>query len=104
MLLDPDTKEELGTCYTMANILDEDVRLAHGAYNITNGERKGIINFSALIANYDVRDEFDVAITSGTSQFHSAQGYIILGPWATTCEGDGFLERDATLRICGLYE
>lgn len=101
VLLDPDTGEEVGTVYTLANILDEHVRLAHGAYNITAGDRTGLINFSALIPNESAIEEFDVAITSGTGKFHSAQGYIVLSPWSET---DGFLERDATLRICGLYE
>jgi hypothetical protein len=101
VLLDPNTENEVGYVYTMANVLDEDVRLAHGAYNITAGDRTGLINFSALISNDAVTDTFDVAITSGTGMFHSAQGYIILSPWNET---NGFLERDATLRICGLYE
>jgi hypothetical protein len=101
VLLDPSTENEVGYVYTMANVLDEDVRLAHGAYNITAGDRTGLINFSALISNDAVTDTFDVAITSGTGMFHSAQGYIILSPWNET---NGFLERDATLRICGLYE
>ena len=101
VLLDPYTNEEVGMVYTLADILDEDVRLAHGAYNITAGDRTGLINFSALIPNDRATEVFDVAITSGTGEFHSAQGFIILSPWS---ENDGFLERDATLRICGLYE
>jgi hypothetical protein len=101
VLLDPDTNEEVGEVHTLANILDEDVRIAHGAYNITAGDRTGLINFSALIPNDRATDVFDVAITSGTGKFHSAQGYIILSPWS---EKNGFLERDATLRVCGLYE
>lgn len=51
MLLDPDTNEEIGSVHTLATILDKDVRLALGAYNITSGPRTGIINFQALIPN-----------------------------------------------------
>jgi hypothetical protein len=101
LLLDPDTQSEVGIVHTLANMLDEDVRLAHGAYNITSGDRIGVINFSALIPNYLATDHFDMAITSGTGQFHSAQGYILVGKPE---EANGFLERDATFYICGLYE
>lgn len=101
LLLDPITEQELGTVHTLATVLDDDVRLAHGAYNITAGDRIGVINFSALIPNYLATDVFDMAITSGTGQFHSAQGFIII---SRPQEVNGFLERDATLNICGLYE
>jgi hypothetical protein len=105
VLLNPDNPdEEIGTVYTLATILDDDVRLAHGshgAYNITRGDRIGVINFSALIPNHLATNAFDMAITSGTGQFHSAGGYILITP---PKEVNGFLERDATLYICGLYE
>jgi hypothetical protein len=77
------------------------VRLAHGAYNIAKGDRVGVINFSALIPNYLATNKFDMAITSGTGQFHSARGYILITP---SKEVNGFLERNATLYNCGLYE
>lgn len=101
LLLDPVTKEEIGSVHTLANVLDDEVRLAQGAYNITKGKRIGVINFHAMIPNYLATEVFDIGITSGTGHFHSAQGFI-----HTTKNHvvDGALERDATLNICGLYE
>lgn len=101
LLLDPVTKQEVGTVHTLATVLDPDVRLAHGAYNITVGPRIGLINFSALIPNYLATKEFDMTITGGTGDFHSAQGWIIV---SNPEEVEGALERDATFHICGLYQ
>ena len=98
-LLDPD-REEIGFVYTQADMLDDDYRLAHGAYVITKGDRIGMINFSALIPNKQATKEFDMAITSGTDDFHGAQGWIMVG---NHFENQGALERDATFNICGLY-
>jgi hypothetical protein len=99
-LVDPETGEEIGVCHTLATVLDRDVRLAHGAYNISRGERVGVVNFQALIPNHLAGESFDVAITSGTGDFHSANGYIIITPPSIV---DGKQERDATFYICGLY-
>lgn len=101
VLLGPETEEEMGSINTLATVLDPDVRLAHGAYNITSGPRIGVINFSALIPNHMAADVFDMAITSGTGNFHSAMGWIhVTHPKVV----NGKLERDATFNICGLYE
>lgn len=99
-LLDPDTAEKIGFVYTQADVLDDDYRLAHGAYAITKGDRVGMINFSALIPNEQATKEFDMAITSGTGDFHGAQGWIVVG---NLFENQGAQERDATFNICGLY-
>mgnify|MGYP000198939776 CR=1 FL=1 len=100
LLLDPKTKEEIGTTHTLATVIDEDVRLAIGAYNITKGPRVGLINFQALIPNHMAEELFDVSITSGTNEFHSANGYILISKPHVV---DGALEREATMYICGLY-
>jgi hypothetical protein len=100
LLLEPETREEIDVCFTLATVLDQDVRLAHGAYNITRGERIGVINFQALIPNHLATESFDMAITSGTGDFHSANGYIIITKPSIV---DGRQERDATFYICGLY-
>lgn len=99
-LLDPDTRETIGKVYTKADVLDGDYRLAHGAYVLDAGDRVGVINFSALIPNKRAAGEFDMAITSGTGDFHGAQGWILV---EHPFEHEGTLERNATFNVCGLY-